>query len=244
MAFDGNGNWTSPFYPVTDRDNGVAILASKFQTLIQSNLKESFENCILRDGTGKPTTNINWNGQKITNLASGTSSADAVNKYQLDTVSTEKVSKTGDTMTGALTIQSTLSTTGAITTPTPEANSNTTEVPTTAWVRGLLTNQTIITDYLIQTYTSGNNWFKKYKNGRIEQGGLIQPAAQYQANSFIIPFALAVQTVIATAYGPGSATNPHKISIDTITLSSFNSCTGFGAEGRAAIPFWWMAIGY
>ena len=84
MAFDGNGNWTSPFYPVTDRDNGVAILASKFQTLIQSNLKESFENCILRDGTGKPTTNINWNGQKITNLASGTSSADAVNKYQLD----------------------------------------------------------------------------------------------------------------------------------------------------------------
>ena len=84
MGFDGNGNWTSPFYPVTDRDNGVAILASKFQTLIQSNLKESFENCILRDGTGKPTTNINWNGQKITNLASGTSSADAVNKYQLD----------------------------------------------------------------------------------------------------------------------------------------------------------------
>jgi len=84
MGFDGNGNWSSPFYPVTDRDNGVAILASKFQTLIQSNLKESFENCILRDGTGKPTSNINWNGQKITNLASGTSAADAVNKYQLD----------------------------------------------------------------------------------------------------------------------------------------------------------------
>lgn len=84
MGFDGNGNWSSPFFPVTDRDNGVAILASKFQTLIQSNLKESFENCLLRDGTGRPTSNINWNGQKITNLASGTSSADAVNKYQLD----------------------------------------------------------------------------------------------------------------------------------------------------------------
>lgn len=84
MGFDGNGNWSSPFYPVTDRDNGVAILASKFQELIQVNLKESFENCLLRDGTGKPSSNINWNGQKITNLASGTSAADAVNKYQLD----------------------------------------------------------------------------------------------------------------------------------------------------------------
>ncbi len=100
MSFDGNGNWSSPFYPVQDRDNGIAILASKFQTLIQTNLKESFENCITRDGAGKPTTNINWNGNKITNLQNGTSSADAVNKSQLDT----KVSKSGDTMTGDLTV--------------------------------------------------------------------------------------------------------------------------------------------
>lgn len=100
MGFDGNGNWTSPFYPIQDRDNGIAILASKFQTLIQTNLKESFENCITRDGAGKPTTNINWNGNKITNLQNGTSSADAVNKSQLDT----KVSKSGDTMIGDLTV--------------------------------------------------------------------------------------------------------------------------------------------
>ena len=72
MGFDGNGNWSSSFYPVTDRDNGVPILASKFQTLIQSDLKDSFENCILRDGTGKPNANMNWNGHKITNLAQGT----------------------------------------------------------------------------------------------------------------------------------------------------------------------------
>lgn len=84
MAFDSNGNWSSDFYPITDRDNNVPILASKFQTLIQSNLKQSFENCILRDGTGKPTSSISWNGQKITNLANGTNSTDAVNKSQLD----------------------------------------------------------------------------------------------------------------------------------------------------------------
>lgn len=84
MGFDSNGNWSSDFYPINDRDNSVPILASKFQTLIQTNLKQSFENCILRDGTGKPTANINWNGQKITNLANGTNQGDAVNKGQLD----------------------------------------------------------------------------------------------------------------------------------------------------------------
>lgn len=85
MGFDGNGNWTSDFYPINDRDNSVPILASKFQKLIQENLKQSFENCILRDGTGRPTANINFNGQKITNLADGTNAADAATKGQLDT---------------------------------------------------------------------------------------------------------------------------------------------------------------
>lgn len=84
MGFDANGNWSSDFYPVVDRDNSVPILASKFQTLIQSNLKQSFENCILRDGTGKPTNDISFNSHKITNLANGVNSNDAINKSQLD----------------------------------------------------------------------------------------------------------------------------------------------------------------
>jgi hypothetical protein len=84
MGFDGNGKWTSNFYPISDRDNEVAILASKFQNLIQNDIKSGFDNCILRDGTGRPTSNINWNGYKITNLAAGTGATDAVNKEQMD----------------------------------------------------------------------------------------------------------------------------------------------------------------
>lgn len=84
MGFDGNGKWTSNFYPISDRDNGVAILASKFQNLIQNDIKSGFDNCILRDGTGRPNANINWNGYKITNLAAGTGDTDAVNKKQMD----------------------------------------------------------------------------------------------------------------------------------------------------------------
>lgn len=84
MGFDKNGNWSSEFYPVQDRDNEVPITASKFQTLIQENIKQSFENCVLRDGTGLPTANINFNRKKITNLANASSDLDAVNKSQLD----------------------------------------------------------------------------------------------------------------------------------------------------------------
>lgn len=84
MGFDTSGNWTSDFYPTQDRDADVPILASKFETLIQTNLKGSFDNCILRDGTGKPIADISFNSQKITNLADGEAATDAVNKGQLD----------------------------------------------------------------------------------------------------------------------------------------------------------------
>lgn len=95
MGFDSNGRWTSDFYPINDRDNNVPILASKFQALIQTNLKQSFENCLLRDGTGLPRANINWNGQKIINLAPGTADTDAVTKGQMDEEIASEISSLG-----------------------------------------------------------------------------------------------------------------------------------------------------
>lgn len=94
MGFDKNGNWSSDFYPEQDRDNEVPITASKFQTLIQDNLKQSFQNCILRDGTGLPTDNINLNRKKITNLANASSELDAVNKSQLDSAMATNATET------------------------------------------------------------------------------------------------------------------------------------------------------
>jgi hypothetical protein len=45
---------------------------------------------------------INMALNKITNLGAGSLSNDAVNKSQMDTADGLKVSKSGDTMTGAL----------------------------------------------------------------------------------------------------------------------------------------------
>lgn len=94
MGFDKNGNWSSDFYPEQDRDNEVPITASKFQALIQDNLKQSFQNCILRDGSGLPTANINLNRKKITNLANASSELDAVNKSQLDSAMATNATET------------------------------------------------------------------------------------------------------------------------------------------------------
>lgn len=82
--FDGNGNWVSDFSAISDRDNNIKILASRFDEIFITDLKESFENCLTKDGQTIPVGNFNMGSQKITNLNKGTSSSDAVNKEQLD----------------------------------------------------------------------------------------------------------------------------------------------------------------
>ena len=98
--FDGNGNWTSDFSAQADRDNGIKILASRFDNIFIADIKESFENCLTKDGQIAPIGNFNMGGQKITNVGNGTNDTDAVNKSQLDT----KVDLTGtQTISGAKT---------------------------------------------------------------------------------------------------------------------------------------------
>ena len=82
--FDGNGNWTSDFSAQADRDNGIKILASRFDNIFIADIKESFENCLPKDGQIMPIGNFNMGGQRITNMADGVNSNDAVNKSQLD----------------------------------------------------------------------------------------------------------------------------------------------------------------
>lgn len=83
--FDGNGNWTSDFSAESDRDNNIKILASRFDNIFIADLKESFENCLTKDGQIAPIGAFTMGGQKITNLANGENSGDAVNLGQMET---------------------------------------------------------------------------------------------------------------------------------------------------------------
>lgn len=81
--FDGNGNWTSDFSAQADRDNGIKILASRFDNIFIADIKESFENCLTKDGQIAPIGAFNMGGQKITNLGIGTNDTDGVNLGQM-----------------------------------------------------------------------------------------------------------------------------------------------------------------
>lgn len=82
--FDGNGNWTSDFSAQADRDNGIKILASRFDNIFIADIKESFENCLTKDGQIAPIGNFSMGGQKITNLNTGVNENDAVNVGQMN----------------------------------------------------------------------------------------------------------------------------------------------------------------
>ena len=49
-----------------------------------------------------PSADVSLNSKKITNLGTGTLTTDAVNKSQMDAADALKVSKSGDSMSGAL----------------------------------------------------------------------------------------------------------------------------------------------
>lgn len=98
-------------------------------------------------------------------------------------------------------------------------------------------------NYIVKQYHYGPNWFRVWDDGTIEQGGFISPQWQAQNHSFLIPFTERDSILtFATTVGPNSG-NPNKISMEVNSVTEFRSITGFGAEGKGAIPFCWYAIG-
>lgn len=67
-GFDGNGVWSRSFLWATDAANAVNISASRMDTE-WTNISSGFNNCITRDGQGKPSSAIDWNGQNLTGVA-------------------------------------------------------------------------------------------------------------------------------------------------------------------------------
>lgn len=69
MPFDGSGNYTPAAAPSFPAVSGTAIIAAYYNAVI-NDMAVAFNNCLTRDGQGKPSAGINWNGQTITNIAS------------------------------------------------------------------------------------------------------------------------------------------------------------------------------
>lgn len=82
MAFDSNGTF-SLLYTWSTEAASPPIAISKLDAEM-AGLATALSGCVLRDGSGKPSTDIDWNGKKITNLDDAEAATDALNLQTAD----------------------------------------------------------------------------------------------------------------------------------------------------------------
>ncbi len=175
MPFDGNGNWTSNFSAVADRNANIKIEASRFDNILLADIAQSFETCLTKDMQVKPQQNFDANNFRIINVADPTTGSDAVNLSTLNTKDGTAVHKAGtETITGNKTFSGTITSSGtntwsgsntfsgsvslgALATATsPSASDSSTKVATTAWVNTVGNNVMHLTG---NESVSGNKTF-------------------------------------------------------------------------------------
>lgn len=78
MSFDGSGVYSLNFTFTTEA-NSPPIAISKLDTEF-ADIATALSTCLLRNGNGKPTADIDWNAKRITNLATATADGDALSR--------------------------------------------------------------------------------------------------------------------------------------------------------------------
>ena len=119
MPFDGSGTYTpavAPNFPAV----GGAVISATYYNAVINDIASGLSLCITRDGQGKPSGPINWNGQNLTNV--GTLGATTI------TLGGAEV---------AVTVSPTF--TGVPAAPTAANGTSTTQLATTAFVQNQLT---------------------------------------------------------------------------------------------------------
>lgn len=87
MPFDSQGNFSRVHNWTQDRINGIKIVSDRHDAE-DDNFADGFDLCFIRDGRAAMTGNLNAGGFQVKNMIAGSSSTDAVNKSQLDSVNT------------------------------------------------------------------------------------------------------------------------------------------------------------
>lgn len=86
-GWNGSGTFVRAYNWVADKLASIKIVASRMDGEFD-NYKTGLENCLTRDGQTPPTADTPWNSKKITGLANGTASTDAINLGQLSGITT------------------------------------------------------------------------------------------------------------------------------------------------------------
>lgn len=67
MPFDGSGNFSPSPAPNFPAVSGATISSTYYNNVV-NDLASGLSNTLTRDGQGKPSANINWNGKNLTNV--------------------------------------------------------------------------------------------------------------------------------------------------------------------------------
>lgn len=87
MPFDSNGNFSRVMNWTSDYENGIEIVCDRHDSE-DDNFAQGLNECFCRDGRAAATGNFKMGNYKITGLANGESTNDAINKSQLDSART------------------------------------------------------------------------------------------------------------------------------------------------------------
>lgn len=100
MPYDGSGNYVPPSAPTFPAVSGTPISSSYYNSVI-NDISLALNNVITRDGQGKPSAAINWNGQNLTSVNSLSATTATFNTLAVSTTAN---------ITGSLTAGSLLNT--------------------------------------------------------------------------------------------------------------------------------------
>lgn len=99
MPYDSQGKFYRVHNWEQDRINEIEIVSDRHDEE-DDNFAEGLSSCLLKDGRTAMTGKLNMNNFKIQNVANATASKDAVNKSQLDAVSSVGVKLSGNQTIG------------------------------------------------------------------------------------------------------------------------------------------------
>lgn len=239
MPFNGSGVFNRAYNWVTDRNNGINILASRVDTE-DDGFANGLTNCITKDGQSTPSADIGFGGFKVKNIANATLASDAVNAGQVQGSLLTYYADTGAADAYAITT-------------TPNVGSYTTGQTWQIKIANtnLTTTPTLNVNGLGAKTIKSNDGTTAPPIGSIIAGGISQfiyDGTNFQTSPVTAAAAITALTGDVTATGPGSvastiannAVTTAKINNSAVTLAKIANAAanskllGSGASGSGA----------